>query len=359
MDRTLPRSFLCAMSWTLFAAAGCAGAQPPPTSPSAPASVATTCPTPPSAPSVPAPAPAAARTEPATPEPVRLSGPLDENAVAAATGVEKAEKNPDGTVRASFPRKDVDVTVDGWKMPPFMGLTSWAAFAPGKANVAEAMVMGDLVLFADEVNPVMSTLLDNGVQVTALHNHFFFDAPNVYFMHIGGEGTVAGLGKGVRLGLEKAAEIRKKTPKPPTKSGLPALPAKSNVDASKIEAVLGVKGQAKDGMFKATMGRQTNAACGCPVGKTMGVNTWAAFAGADDNAVVDGDFAVAESELAPVLVALRGGGINIVAIHHHMSGETPRILFLHYWGRGKAADLAGTVRKALDLTAWEGRTKST
>jgi hypothetical protein len=239
-----------------------------------------------------------------------------------------------------------------------MGLTSWAAFSPGKAGTAEAMVMGDLVLFEDEVNQVMSTLLDNGVEVTALHNHFFFDSPKVYFMHIGGEGTVAGLGKGVRLGLEKAAEIRKHAPKPASKSKEPALAAKSNLDSSKLEAALGVKGQAKDGMFKATMGRQTTAACGCPVGKAMGVNTWAAFAGAEDNAVVDGDFSVAESELQPVLRALRGGGINIVSIHHHMSGESPRLLFLHYWGRGKAADLAGVVRKALDLTAWEGKTKS-
>src|SRR5262249_13099993 len=226
-------------------------------------------------------------------------------AVAAATGVEKPEKSADGAVKVSVPRKDVDIAVDGWKLPPFMGATSWAAFGPGKAGVAEAMVMGDLVLFEDEVNPVMSVLLDNGVDVTALHNHFFFDSPNVYFMHIGGEGTVAGLGKGVRLALEKTAEIRKKAPKPPIKSGAPALPAKRTYDGAKVEATLGVKGQAKDGMFKATMGRQTNAACGCPVGKAMGVNTWAAFGGTDDNAVVDGDFAVAEAELEPVLRALR------------------------------------------------------
>ena len=91
----------------------------------------------------------------------------------------------------------------------------------------------------------------------------------------------------------------------------------------------------------------------------MGVNTWAAFAGTDDNAVVDGDFAVTEDELQPVLKSLRGGGINVVAIHSHMTGETPRILFLHYWGRGKAAELATVVKKALDLTAWDGRTQST
>lgn len=282
-----------------------------------------------------------------------FSAPIDEKAVADATGVEKPEKSPDGVVKASFPRKDVDVLVDGAKLPPFMGLTSWAAFTPGKKGVADAMVMGDLVLFEDEVNAVLSALLEHGLEVTALHNHFFFDVPHVYFMHIGGEGSVAQLGQGVRAAMDKVAEIRKKAPKPAHTYGAGALPAKSSIDAAKLEAVFGVKGQAKDGMFKATMGRKATASCGCSVGKTMGVNTWAAFLGSDDNAVVDGDFAMAEGELQSVLKTLRAGGINIVAIHHHMSGETPRILFLHYWGHGKAGDLAGTVKKALDLTNWD------
>jgi hypothetical protein len=288
----------------------------------------------------------------------KLSAPIDDKAVAAATGVDKTD-SADGVVKASFPRSDVPIAVDGWKMPPFMGVTSWAAFSPGREGVAEAMVMGDLVLFEDEVNPVMSVLLDNGVQVTALHNHFFFDQPHVYFMHIGGEGTVAALGRGVKLAMEKLAEVRKKSPKPPATSGAPALPAKSDLDAAKLDAALGVKGQSKDGMYKAVMGRKTQAACGCSIGKAMGVNTWAAFAGSEDNAVVDGDFAVAESELSPVLAKLRAGGINIVAIHSHMTQESPRILFLHYWGRGKAAELAGTVKRALDLTAWDGRGQTT
>jgi hypothetical protein len=354
------RRILCsilATGFVLTTAAGCAEPQvPPPAAPVAP--VAAAPPAPSSAPAATAPAPPAAAPSSAPAASVSLSPPIDEAAVASATGVEKPDKAADGSVKASFPRKDVDVTVDGWKLPPFMGLTSWAAFAPAKAGVADAMVMGDLVLFADEVNPVMSVLLENGVEVTALHNHFFYDVPNVYFMHIGGEGSVAGLGKAVRLAMDKVAEIRKHAPKPSTKYGAPALPAKSNIDASKIEAALGVKGQAKDGMFKAVMGRQTTAACGCPAGKAEGVNTWSAFAGTSDNAVVDGDFAVSDSELQSVLKTLRGAGVNVVAIHHHMTGETPRILFVHYWGRGKAEDLAGTIRKALDQTAWEGKSKS-
>lgn len=270
-----------------------------------------------------------------------------------ATGVDKVEKSADGVVKASWPRKDLDVAVDGWKMPPFMGLTSWAAFSPGKAGVAEAMVMGDLVVFEDEVNPVMSKLLDAGVQVTALHNHFFFDQPRVFFMHIGGEGKVDALGKGVKAAMDEVAAIRKKSPKPTSTFGAAKLPAKNAIDGAKLDAAFGAKGTAKDGMYKAVFGRKTSASCGCDVGKAMGVNTWAAFAGSDDVAIVDGDFAVAEAELQPVLKALRSGGIDIVAIHHHMSGEQPRILFLHYWGRGKALDLAATVKKALDLTAYD------
>ena len=304
------------------------------------------------APVAPPPAPVVVQAPPAPP-PVVLSAAIDEKAVADATGVTTIETSPDGVVKASFPRKDIDVTIDGWKVPPFLGLTSWVAFTPAQKGVADAMMMGDLVLFEDEVNPVISALLEFHVQVTALHNHFFYDTPHVYFMHVGGEGTVATLGGGVRVAINTISKIRMQNQKLARGWGAPPLPAKNAIDGGKLEAIFGVKGQAKEGMFKVTMGRSVAASCGCNIGKTMGVNTWAAFAGNDENAVVDGDFAVAERELQPVLKALRAGGINIVAIHQHMSGENPRILFLHYWGRGKAAELGTTIKTALDLTAWD------
>jgi hypothetical protein len=244
-------------------------------------------------------------------------------------------------------------------MPPFMGLTSWAAFVPGEKPGVEAMVMGDLVLFEDEVNPAMSAALDAGLEVTALHNHFFFDKPRVFFMHIGGEGSTEQLAKGVRAALDAGHAVRAKAPQPASMFGAPPPAGPSKIDGAKLDAVFGVKGQAKDGMYKATLGRKTQAECGCTIGKVMGVNTWAAFGGTDENAVVDGDFAVVESELQPVLRALRAGGINVVAIHSHMTNENPRILFLHYWGRGKAVELAATVKRALDLTAWDGKTHTT
>jgi hypothetical protein len=279
---------------------------------------------------------------------------IDANAIASATGG-KPEVS-DKVVKVTFAREDVAVDVDGFaKMPTFMGLTSWAAFTPGEKPGVDAMVMGDLVVFEDEVNAVMSAALDHGLEVTALHNHFLFEKPRVFFMHIGGEGTQDALAKGVRAALDAQKAVRAKSAQPAAPSGAAVLPMPSKIDGAKLDAVFGVKGTAKDGMYKVVMGRQATASCGCSVGKTMGVNTWAAFAGSDDAAMVDGDFAVTESELQPVLKSLRAASIEIVAIHHHMTGESPRILFLHYWGRGSSTALGRAVKSALDLTAWDGK----
>ena len=274
---------------------------------------------------------------------------LDTAKIDEITGVKGTLNEAEGVYKVSVSRDDVKVRVDGWQMPPFMGLTSWASFMKGMKE--PAMVMGDLVLFQDEVNPVMSVAFDAGLSVTALHNHFFYDDPKVYFMHIAGEGDVEKLAAAVKAALAKTKEIRASKPEPATAFGQPSIPSKNSITSAQIEEALGVKGQAKDGMFKAVIGRKAKMPCGCEVGKEMGVNTWAAFAGTDDNAVVDGDFAVTEDELQPVLKSLRASNINVVAIHNHMTHEQPRMVFLHYWGRGKAVDLAGAVKRALTLTA--------
>ena len=169
-------------------------------------------------------------------------------------------------------------------------------------------------------------------------------------MHIGGEGTVDQLATGVKLALAKEKEIRAANPSPIHGFG-PAVASPCTISVPPLEAIFGVKAQTKDGMAKFVFGRAATLDCGCTVGAEMGVNTWAAFAGSAGDAVVDGDFAVHENELQVVLKSLRASGINIVAIHHHMTGETPRYLFLHYWGRGAAASLAHALRKALDAEA--------
>jgi hypothetical protein len=272
---------------------------------------------------------------------------LDTNRIEQLTGLKGAWTAAEGVFKVTAPRSDVPVTVDGWKMPPFMGLTTWAGFIEGKK--AEAMVAGDIVLFEDEVNPVMSAALDAGLSVTALHNHFFFDDPKVYFMHIGGEGTLEKLAMGVKAALAKQKEIRAAKPQPAKMFSRGFAPATNSITGKTIDEILGTKGQANNGMFKVVIGRETKMPCGCTMTKEMGVNTWAAFAGTDDNAVVDGDFAVLEDELQSVLKSLRAEGINVVAIHHHMTHEEPRTLFLHYWGKGQAASLARSLKKTLDV----------
>jgi hypothetical protein len=204
--------------------------------------------------------------------------------------------------------------------------------------------MGDIVLTEDQVNPAMSAALDSGLEVTALHNHFFWDQPKIMFMHIGGMGDETTLATAVGKVFATLSE-KGEAPK------LPDIdPAKSKLDAAKLDAAFGTKGQYKDGVYKATFGRTTKMD-DVEVGSAMGVNTWAALAGSDDSAIIDGDFAMLESELQNVLKTLRKGGISIVAIHQHMIGEQPRIMFLHYWGTGKAEDLARTVKAALDTQA--------
>ena len=274
---------------------------------------------------------------------------LDGAKIEQLTSLKGTMNDAEGVFKVTKSRDDVKVSVDGWQMPPFMGLTSWAAFTEGKK--APAMVMGDLVLMQDEVNPVMSAALDAGLSVTALHNHFFFDEPKVYFMHIGGEGETAKLAAGVKAALDKVKEVRGNDPEPGKVFGKPFAPERNAISGAEIDIVLGSKGQAKDGMFKVVIGRNAKMPCGCEISKEMGVNTWAAFAGTDQEALIDGDFVVLEGELQAVLKSLRHDGINIVAIHHHMIGESPRYLFLHYWGRGPAGELAQAVKNALDKTA--------
>ena len=273
--------------------------------------------------------------------PARAAGPEVE-VIAKITGLQPDVKN--GVAKITVPRTDLAVTVDGVKMQPFQGLTSWAAF---QGSSPKTVVMGDLTLAEDEVNPVMSAALDNGLEVTALHNHFAFDHPRILFMHIAGTGSTEQLATGVRKALDAMKEVRR-TPVPAERFGGPAIPAANSIDAKPLEAILGAPGQAKDGMVKFVFGRSTKAH-GVDLGADMGVNTWAAFAGSPETAVVDGDFAMLESELQPVLKALRHASINVVAIHSHMTHEEPRIMFLHFWGKGRAEDLAHGLKAAMGI----------
>ncbi len=283
---------------------------------------------------------------------------LDTAAIEAITGLKGTmfDQEPGAPVfKVTQPRTDVPITVEGRKMEPFMGFTSWAAFRLG--DKAPAMLAGDLVVFQDEVAPVMDAFFAHGCTVTALHNHFLYDEPRVYFMHFGGEGKAEDLAKGFKAALDARRAVRAANPDPKAVAGFggPEIPTANAITAAKLDAVFfadgKTKGAAKDGMYKATIGRTVATSWGCEIGKEMGVNTWAGFCGTDDSAAVAGDFVTFPGELQPVLGALRKAGINVVTIHNHMEGETPASIFLHYWGKGRAEELARGVKSALHAQA--------
>jgi hypothetical protein len=269
-------------------------------------------------------------------------GKLDAEKIGQAAGV-KATTAPDGVVRIAWARTDVAVTVDGMPLKPFAGLGSWAAFT---AAPHSAMVMGDTVVFQDEVTPAMDAAFANGLEVTGLHNHFFHDEPKVYFMHVGGTGEPEKLATGVKAVWDAIKKVRAESPKPAGRFAGDA-PKPGTVTAGPIEKILGHKPDSQDGVVKVTIGRE-GTMHGLKVAGSMGLTTWAAFSGSDELAAVDGDFIMTAAEVQPVLRAIRKAGIHVVALHNHMVGEQPAYYFTHFWGKGKAADLAAGVKSALD-----------
>jgi hypothetical protein len=271
-----------------------------------------------------------------------LAAALDTAKIDQVTGLKGKLNEKENAYKVTWPRGDVKVTVDGWSMPPFMGLGTWAAFT---GSNEKALMMGDTVLFEDEVSAAMTAALDNGLSVTALHNHFFYDKPKVFFMHIEGEGNIEQLASAIRKVYDAVKKVRSENSQPKDSFGGSALPDKNSINAEPLNKIFSAQGEVKDGMVKFTFGR-TATMHGVKIDNTMGVNTWAAFAGADDNAVVDGDFVVTEDELQAVLKSLVKQKIFIVAIHQHMTHEQPRMMFFHYWGRGRATELAENVKSA-------------
>jgi Domain of Unknown Function (DUF1259) len=269
-------------------------------------------------------------------------GHLDADKIGQAAD-SKATTTPDGVVKLAWGRTDVKVTIDGMPYPPAAGLGSWAGFT---ATPHGAMVMGDTVVFQDEVTPAMDAAFANGLEVTGLHNHFFFDEPKVYFMHIGGAGDPEKLAKGVKEVWDAVKKVRAGQPQPATHfSG--DVPKAGKINAATLAKAFGTKGESKDGVVKFTINREGKMH-GIKVGGSMGLTTWAAFTGSDDLAAVAGDFIMAGNEVQPVLRALRKAGIHVVALHNHMIGDQPAFYFTHFWGKGPTQDLAVAVKSALD-----------
>ena len=258
----------------------------------------------------------------------------------------------DNVLRVNIPRNDLKVSVDGVATPTPFGFGGWLALTKGSGM---DVMMGDLVLTEEEVNPVMSALLISGLDVTALHNHFFFDTPRIYYMHVHGHGSPAELATKVKPALALIGVH------PPVASAAAGRTIDGKLDSAALAKIVGYDGEQNGAVYKITIGRPDVALkeMSAPINARMGLNTWAAFYGSDADAVVAGDVAMLDSEVTPVLKALRANGIDVVAIHHHMTGTQPTVIFLHYWGKGPAQKLATAFRAALDQTGARPKTPST
>ena len=246
-------------------------------------------------------------------------------------------------LKVNVPRNDLHITVNKVALPTPFGFGGW--FAMTKGDGGEDVMMGDLVLLQEEVNPVMSALLDNGLEVTALHNHFFWDEPRIYYMHVHGHGNAADLAKRIKPGLDLIGKGASSQP-----AAKPASSPATTLDTAKIAKIVGHDGEQSGAVYKITIGRDDLKLkdMGATINARMGLNTWAAFYGTNDSAAIAGDIAMLEKEVTPTLKALRSHGLDVVAIHQHMLSTQPTVIFLHYWGQGKADDLANGFKAALD-----------
>ena len=262
----------------------------------------------------------------------------------------------DSVLKINLPRSDLKVTIDGIATPTPFGFGGWLAMTKGDGGMD--VMMGDLVLIEDEVNPVMSALLDNGLEVTALHNHFFFENPRIFYMHVHGHGMAADLARMAKPAVDMIGHVS--TQHQSSVTGGSAGVAAGQIDTAKIAKIVGHDGDQNGAVYKITVGRDDLKLkeMGANINSRMGLNTWAAFFGSDANAEVAGDVAMLSTEITPVLKALRSNGLNVVAIHHHMTGTQPNVYFLHYWGTGSSEKLADGFKAALNELG-KGHTKGT
>ena len=247
--------------------------------------------------------------------------------------------------RYAFPRSDLNVTLDGVTIRPALALGGWTAFKPMHGGV---MIMGDLVLLETEINPVMLKLIQNGAEITAVHNHLLRPSPATFYMHVGGHGDPVKLATAIRTAL--AESMTPLTPPAP-----PAAQPAIDLDTAQLDQIIGVKGQANGGVYQFAVPRRDPVSESgvqlSPVGP-LGVATAIGFQPTGGSkAAITGDFVLTGEEVNPVIQALRSNGIEVTALHSHMLDEQPRLFFMHFWANDDALKLARGLRSALDKTA--------
>jgi hypothetical protein len=246
--------------------------------------------------------------------------------------------------RYGFARTDLNVTLDGVAIKPALALGGWVAFKPMHGNV---MVMGDLVLLEAEIAPVMTKLIENGLEITALHNHLLRANPATFYLHIGGMGDPVKMATAIHTALAQS--------KTPLAASTASTPPAIDLDTAQLDQIIGVKGQANGGVYQFGVPRRdtvteegTPLTPPGPLGMATGIGFQPTGGG---KAAITGDFVLTADEVNPVIKALRANGIEVTALHSHMLDEQPRLFFMHFWANDDAAKLAKGLRAALDKMA--------
>jgi hypothetical protein len=270
--------------------------------------------------------------------------PLDTLSIEKIIGIKGKVNN--GEYKITIPQNDLSIEVDGFKIIPAMGLGTWIAFTPAKKGT---MIMGDIIVTENDLKPVQQEIIRQGLTISAIHNNFVRNHPNVMYMHLGGSGPTDQMAQKAKAVLDKIKEIRGGDPSKGTASSENVT---NTLDTKLLDGILGYKGEMTKGVYKYTIGRPDVSLKEHDVTVTtfLGFNTWAAWQGTPEKSAVAGDFAMLESEVAGVIKSLVENGIEVVAVHNHMVHEQPKIFFLHYWGVGRAEQLAKGLRAALDQT---------